>query len=288
MDGRAKILQLQTELVSKLVERREVVHGVVLALVAREHVLMLGPPGTAKSLVAALVCQALGGGYFSILLTRFTTPDEVFGPVSLKGLEEDRYERKVTGYAPTARLLFVDEVYKASSAILNSLLTLLNERVFDNGGRRYACPLETCIAASNELPQDASLGALHDRFLLRYSVPPLSEQGARQLLTNTKKIQVKTRLTPEELAHVQTVADRVTVPQDVLEALLRIRQEVNAAGVYVSDRRLLQLRGLLRASAALSGRATADKSDLHVLAPALWVTPDQIEQVRRIVVSKTS
>lgn len=281
-NGRAKILALQRELNSKLIERQEAIQGILLALIAREHVLLLGPPGVAKSALANQLCAALGGSYFQILLTKFTTPEEVFGPISLKALEEDRYERKLDGYLPTAQIAFVDECYKASSAILNALLTILNERMYDNGARRWLCPLETCIGASNELPQDASLGALHDRFLLRYIVAPVSAQSA-SALWSLDRTPITTRISASEVSTLQTRAAQVVVSPEITGIACAIRADLASAGVYVSDRRFIQARKLIQASAALGGRARAEGGDLHALSPALWTTPDKIEPVRSIV-----
>lgn len=277
-----KLLTLQQELNRKLVERQEAIQGILLALIAREHVLMLGPAGVAKSALAVALAQAISGSYFHILLTKFTTPEEVFGPISIKSLEEDKYERNVVGYLATSQVAFLDEVYKASSAILNALLTILNERSFRNGTRSLLSPLETCIAASNELPQDASLGALHDRFLLRYVVSPVSDQGAPALWALDRE-PLRTRVSPEELKSLQAQADQVGVSQDILQAAIAIRQDLTQAGVYISDRRFVQIRKLVQASAALGGRAQAEGGDLHAAAPALWNTPDQIERAKAIV-----
>ena len=134
------------------------IDGLLLALLGRTHCLLLGPPGTAKSLVTQVFSAALGGDYFQLLLTGFTTPDEVFGGPDLQALDRgEGLRRDVQGYLPTATTAFLDECFKANSAVLNALLTMLNERSFDNGGKRMACPLQLCVGASNEYPRNASL-----------------------------------------------------------------------------------------------------------------------------------
>src|SRR3954467_12913529 len=148
-----QIQQLRIDLARRFPERRQVIDGAVCSVLASEHVLLLGPPGTAKSALARAIAQAFSGVYCERLLTKCSTPEELFGAISLKALEQDRFARVVTGKLPEAEFAFVDEVFKANSAILNSLLTLVNERMFHNDGQPVACPLVSMFGASNELPE---------------------------------------------------------------------------------------------------------------------------------------
>mmetsp|Transcript_40685 Transcript_40685/g.90451 ORF Transcript_40685/g.90451 Transcript_40685/m.90451 type:complete len:362 (+) Transcript_40685:81-1166(+) len=166
-----------------LVERDTEVRLLLLAAMAGEHILLIGPPGTAKSEVGRRLNKLIRGTYFERLLTRFSVPEELFGPLSMRALEEDKYVRQTRGYLPEAEVAFIDEIFKANSAILNTLLTLINERLFDNGSQRVRVPLISVVGASNELPESEELDALYDRFLVRRQVKQVTPSGVAQMLT---------------------------------------------------------------------------------------------------------
>ncbi|MEW5935842.1 MAG: AAA family ATPase, partial [Bacillota bacterium] len=232
---------VESYLQSRFFERAEVVRGCLLALLAREHVLLLGPPGTAKSQLVNELAACLGLRYFSWLLTRFSTPEELFGPVSLRALQEDRYARVTAGKLPEAEVAFLDEVFKASSAILNTLLGVMNERVFFNDGQGTRVPLVSLFGASNEVPQgddESALQAFSARFLLRYQVQPLAEQSAFRAMLDLCEPDASARpvLPREELFRAQEEAARVEVPSEVKDAVFALRKELADQGVVISDR----------------------------------------------------
>jgi MoxR-like ATPase len=281
-----KLRAVRRELRDTFVERDELIDGALAALLCRQHVLVLGPPGTAKSLLAREVCRRVGGGvYFQWLLTKFTTPEEIFGPISLAALEAGRYERVTTGKLPVAHVAFLDEIFKANSAILNALLAVLNERQFHDGTSVADVPLQTLFAASNELPEEDELAALYDRFLLRYTVGYIEQdfRFARLLALDESARADATVLGPADVAELQRLASAVVVPQSVLRDLIEIRRGLSAEGVVASDRRYKQAVDVLRAAALLAGRERVGSGDLEWLVHVLWSDPEEKPRVRAVV-----
>ncbi len=273
---RDKFHQLEKELNATFVEREKETRGIVLALLAREHVLLLGPAGTGKSALANVFCTAIDGArYFQWLLTRFSTPEELYGPVSLAGLKEDRFRRATAGKLPEANVAFLDEIFKANSAVLNSLLTALNERAFDNDGMRNSMPLLSCVGASNELPEGPELAALYDRFMLRfwtdYSKTP---ESFERLLTGAEP-SVNVRISLAEITHAQTEVEKLPISKAAVEELFKLRAEISQVGIVASDRRWRKAMRVLRAVAWLDGASEVTTDVFPILASMLWDVPAQ-------------
>ncbi|PRW56633.1 ATPase associated with various cellular activities AAA_5 isoform A [Chlorella sorokiniana] len=286
-----------------LIERDTEVRLLLLAALSGEHILYIGPPGTAKSELGRRLSRLCHGVYFERLLTRFSVPEELFGPLSMRALEEDKYIRQTSGYLPDATVAFVDEIFKANSAILNTLLTLLNERLFDNGSSRVHVPLLCLVGASNELPESEELDALYDRFLLRRRVQQVSQAGLLDMLGNGggRKQAIALRspgtqglqsvddpadqplLTADDFNHTRERAlDAVEVPPSVLQLIADLRtylQDKCEPPVYVSDRRLVKAVALMQVAAYTSGRSRVSEYDCLLLRHILWQRPDEAERI---------
>lgn len=276
---KAKLVALRDAMLEGLVDRDEPVRLLLAAMLAGEHMLLVGPPGTAKSELARRLHGLVGGAFFERLLTRFTVPEELFGPLSLRELENDRYVRRVEGYLPSASVAFVDEIFKANSAILNALLTLLNERLFDNGAAREAVPLVSLVGASNELPKGEELSALYDRFLVRYQVGPVppdrfTEMALAADLPWTAPLE-HVRLSATDFAAVREGASKVSVGSDVRDLLRELREAAPGLGLVVSDRRWKKIVKLLRTVAFIDGRDEVSRWDFWVVSHCVWSTPEQ-------------
>ena len=245
--------------------------------------LLLGVPGTAKSLITDTICASITDAqYFQWLLTRFSTPEELFGPVSLKSLENDDYRRIVDGKLPEAHIAFIDEIFKGNAAILNSLLTAIN----DNGKNRLRIPLISMFGASNELPEEEELAALYDRFILRFDVKYIQESrnwcSLMKSAVSTNGNGTTTTLTLDELQAAQGEVEKVAFPDGVVNTMRDIKMTLEKEGIVASDRRWKQTVRVLQARAWLNGRTEVEEQDLELLCDMMWKEPEQ----RSVLVSK--
>lgn len=279
-----------------LVGKEKVMKLGLLSILSGENMILVGPPGTAKSEISRRLREILADSgsetYFEYLFTKFTTPEEIFGPLSIKQLQNDKFERNTEGYMPSSRIVFLDEIFKANSSILNTLLTILNERVFHNGLKREKTPLISLIGASNELPfENDELTALYDRFLIRAVVGYVSDEEIEELLDikeTEMEIPAEIKFTESDLNEIRNESEKVRVTSGIKRTVMQIRQDYNKIFAednheIISDRKLVKMVKLLKISAYLNGRDKVDFSDLMLLTNCLWNNPENIEKVTKLV-----
>ncbi|MGN7388173.1 AAA family ATPase [Sporosarcina sp. SAFN-015] len=282
----SKLDEIINALNNRFYEREAEIEAILIAVLARQHILIIGPSGTAKSaLVTALAKIIQGTKYFQWLLTRFSTPEELFGPLSLKDLERGVYKRNTETKMPEADIAFLDEIFKANSAILNSLLTIINERVFYNDGMPIQVPLMSVIGASNEFPEEGEgLDALFDRFLLRFEIEYIVEDtNFIFMMKNAGRHMQLPTVTMEELTRLQFLTERVVIQDEVYTAILKIRKELRDEGIQPSDRRFQQSLSLLQARALIRKREVVLVDDIIILEHVLWERVEQRDTVSFIV-----
>jgi MoxR-like ATPase len=297
---RTKARKLLEGLNEGLYERDEAVRLALLSALASESIFLLGPPGVGKSLIARRLKHAfLDGTSFEYLMNKFSTPDEVFGPVSIKKLkEEDRYERLTDRYLPGANIVFLDEIWKAGPAIQNALLTIVNEKIYRNGDQDIKVDIKAIITASNELPpRDHSLDPLWDRFLIRYEMRGIRQnQNFLRMITATEdvyedQLSDEEKVSKEELESWDAAIDEVEVPAEVQNTIQVVRHKLEqhnarpntAQPIRVFDRRWKKIIRLLRTSAFLNGRSKVDLMDCFLMVHCLWGRPEDREVIQDIV-----
>jgi MoxR-like ATPase len=277
---------VKSEVNAALIEREREVDLMLIGLVSRQNVLFVGVPGTGKSMLAEAIIKAVGLLGFCQLMHKFLPPEEILGPVKLSGLKRDVYERMVGGMLPEAEVAFLDEIWKSSPALLNTLLRLLNEREFMNGTvGMIKCPLEFAIAASNEWPIGdgyETLGALFDRFLIRATINPVSKGRRRDLLFGVLP-EVKTVSSMAEVKKSQKWARDIKWTADAEDGLEDVLDALAGEGIIVGDRRSRAAVSVVSATAALSGKANVEREHLEVLQHVLWAVPDQERKTAEIV-----
>jgi len=285
-----KFAQVEEELNDYFVEREEVLHGLALAMLSENNILLLGPPGVAKSLAVREWREHISGAnYFEWLLTKFSTPEEVFGPLSLKALEEDRYSRITYNKLPESHFAFLDEIFKCNSGLLNSLLPVLNERVFHNDGVAHDIPLLTTIGASNEIPDaEDGLEALYDRFLLKFMVKPIQEEANFKQMISTQIPQPVTILSLDEIDQARSMVKAVEINEGMADVLIKLRRKMSHQGIFPTDRTYNTATRILKAEAFLHGRDQIIEDDFDVLRHVLWTDPKDERVVWTIILDQIS
>lgn len=290
-----------------LVERDDVLRLAFLCAMSGESIFMLGPPGIAKSLVARKIQNIFKNAKsFEVLMNRYSTPDEIFGPIDITELKKGKYIRKIEGYLPDTNIGFLDEIWKASSSIQNALLMIINEKIFINDGKPMRVDLALLIAASNELPErNKGLEALWDRFIIRLDMKPIqADDKFLTLFANPENLLDKQDLSENEkfdlkvLQQVASNAKFVDIPLTIKkfvillrkkiaeynEGILRQNEDANAFDlIYVSDRKWKKIAGLLRNSAYLNGRMYVDISDCFILENVIWNNELQIPAIVKMI-----
>jgi len=296
----ATFQKLEQELNSIYLERQNEIKGVLVATVARANILFIGERGAAKTALAESTCKQIdGANYFQRLLTRVSAPEELFGALSIKGLENDQYIRNGTGKLQEAEIAVIDEIFKCNSAVLNTLLPIMNERVyFTDQGTPVDIPLMCLVCMSNELPEtgasEGELAPLYDRLHLKYEVKYIQdERNFLQMLKNKKagKLSPSVRLTLGQIKHAQLEAKKVTMNDGMFNTLVRLWKELtrpakkDAVRYNISDRKFNESINLLCAHAWLDGRTEVCEDDLEILSHSFWDTPDQYKNIRKVIMS---
>lgn len=278
-----KVLQ---EIKSKFVGKDDIIDLMGICLAGRENLFLLGPPGTAKSAMVHALGNKLEGKTFEYLLTRFTEPNELFGPFDIRKLREGDLVTNTEGMLPEASLIFLDELLNANSAILNSLLMVLNERVFRRGRETKPLPALMIVGASNHLPEDDSLQALFDRFLLRAESANVDPKFLENVLQAGWRLERSespnsSKISAEAVKSLQKMIGEIDLSA-ILPAYISLIQQLRSAGIAVSDRRAVKLQRLVAASALLCKRTQAQASDMWVLR-YIWDNLEQREIISSIV-----
>lgn len=300
MTVKPKITELLKRLNEGVFEKQEVFAMTLLTAIAGESIFLLGAPGVAKSLIARRLKYAFkDGSAFEYLMNRFSTPDEIFGPVSISKLKEDKYERNIKNYLPGASVIFLDEIWKAGPSIQNTLLTVLNEKIYRNGDHEIQLPLKAIISASNELPNKGEgLEALWDRFLVRQIVGCVKDiHNFNEMITKTGNANQNTigealKISDEDYKKWNKEIDEIIIPENVLNVISVIRNYIQLHNqlddnkekqIYISDRRWRKIVRLIRTSAFLNDRIAVDLMDCFLIKDCIWNEPEQITAVTQFV-----
>ena len=283
-----KLDNISNELKNMFVERENVIDNSIKALITGQTVLLIGPPGTAKSALTNELCDRINNGnYFSWLLNRTSDPSEILGPFSIKEMEKDKFLRVTTNKLPEAEIVFLDEIFKCNEPTLNILLPIINEKVFYNDGEAIDVPLVTLFAASNEFPEEDALLALYDRMIFRMYVDYIGDvQNKLKMFKgflNKDKEKTVTTISLVELKKLRTMLDKVEIDESILKEYIALINALLREGIVVSDRRQNECLKVLKANALINKRWNVDESDFKCLKDVLWNEIDDIEVIEEIL-----
>ena len=309
---RERMSKLLNKMREGIIDKDESTRLALLCAVAGENIFFMGPPGTAKSMISSRLHKIFKEDtkYFEFLMSKYSAPEEIFGPIKLEGLDRGVYKRRTDGYLPTAHIAFLDEIWKSGNGILNSLLTIINEKKFRNGpaeteeelsdeklGKYGRVPLQICLAASNEFPA-SGLSALYDRFTVRTYVNPVKTNNDlfKLCMDSFDELDVSDvkdiLLNVDEIKEWQNEIKKIGLPQEIQEVIVGVRQEMNRLNeeqtnnsekYYVSDRRWKKIVHLLQTSAYLCGRNDVDLMDCQLISYCIWDTARQFDEAKTII-----
>ena len=283
--AQAKMSQIFVEMNNLFVERDELIKLMELAIVTGTNLLMLGPPGTAKSAITYELCGRIeNANYFQWMLNKTSDPSEILGPFSVKEMENDKFMRITTGKLPEAHIAFMDEVFKSNAPTLNALLTIMNEHIFYNDGKPVEVPLISMFGASNEPPEDESLDAMYDRFIFRMNVQYIHDAANKKRMHSNYvdnragllNLVNKTTITLAEVQALQAAAKVVKVPKDIINKFIRLISDLDRQAVHISDRRQNECFKVMQGSAVLAGRNSVTLDDFKSLVYVLWEKEEHI------------
>ncbi|MCX8057790.1 MAG: AAA family ATPase [Spirochaetes bacterium] len=289
-----KLIKLEEILNQYNFERQDVVHGTILALISKQNILYLGEPGIAKTQLALQLTKLIeGANIFQYLMTKYTLPEELFGPISLKHLKEDKLVRVSEGTVQNSSIIFLDEIFKSNSSILNTLLTLLNEKIYYEGGKPKKAPLILCIGASNEIPdENDGLQALQDRFVLKYLINKIKEKSNFEKMMfldekvvdgdkiiNDDIINLEPIISLDEIQSISNEIKNIKIHRDVFDCIFEIRKLLENNNIFVTDRTFKLSLSILKAEAYLNNKDIVEYTDLIILKNILWNNPKDSKKV---------